>query len=40
VGIEIASVLAGGDDDLIGERQDAAEVEVVVGDCGDVAWDE
>jgi hypothetical protein len=40
VGVELASLLAGGDDDPVGERDDAVEVEPVVGDRGDVAADE
>jgi hypothetical protein len=40
VGVELAAVLAGGDDDPVGERGDAVEVEVVVGDRGDVTADE
>ena len=40
VGVEVASLLACGDEDLLGERGDALEVEPVVGDRGDVAADE
>jgi hypothetical protein len=40
VGVELASVLAGGDDDPVSERREAVEVQLVVADRGDVAADE